>query len=226
MIHEVNPSYTTVTSENDALSNSITGKDDFLKMLMAQMQNQDPMNPMESSDFSAQLAQFSSVEQLTEISDSLEDYITTNMILSQSINNTLSANVIGRSVKAYGNQCYFDGENETTLNFNLGDYADDVTITIYDEDGNVVNTIHENSMASGDKQVNWDGTDENGNVLSDGTYTFEVSATGANGEDVYTTTYVCGEVSGVKYDESGASLKIGNLTVLFGDVREIFNNNG
>jgi len=226
MIYEINPSYSYTTSESVNDSNGVLGKDEFLKMLMAQMKHQDPMNPMESSDFSAQLAQFSSVEQLTEISDNLDDYITTNMILSQSVNNTLAANVIGRNVKATGDQCYYDGETETTLHFNLGNVANDVTINIYDEDGNTVKTIHKSTMAAGDKEILWDGTDDNGNQVSSGAYTFDVSATGANGETVVTTTYVFGEVSGVQYDENGASLKVGALTVLFGDVLEIFKNDG
>ncbi|MCK5077777.1 MAG: flagellar hook capping protein, partial [Calditrichia bacterium] len=205
MIYEINSTnYTGSLINNNTDSGSgIMGKDDFLKMLMAQMKYQDPMNPMESSDFSAQLAQFSSVEKLTNISDKMDELNSTNMVLSASINNTMAATVIGRHVKATGNQIYYNGEDDSAIHFKLGEAASEITIKIFDENGNLVQTINKNNMGSGEKEAAWDGNDKDGNRVNSGVYTFEVSATGSDGEDIIATPYICGEVTGVKYDQNG-----------------------
>ncbi len=219
-----NYNFTPVESTGSNSGQEIMGQDDFLKMLMAQLQNQDPLSPMDSTDFSAQLAQFSSVEQLQGINDSLEAFIDTNVLLSTSINNTLAANVIGRNIKAMGNSFYYDGENNSRVNFTLGGYAQEVVVEIYDAEGNLVRTIDAEGMAQGDNYMEWDGRDENGNLLSKGVYSIKVSATDVTGNPVYAESFISGEVTGIRYDQSGAVLVLGELTVNFGDVTEIFNN--
>ncbi|NIS39011.1 flagellar hook capping protein, partial [Candidatus Saccharibacteria bacterium] len=88
------------SQQNNSSSERILGKDDFLKMLVTQLNYQDPLNPMESTDFSAQLAQFSSLEQLSNIDETLQASLEANYLLATSINNTMAATIIGKQVRA------------------------------------------------------------------------------------------------------------------------------
>ena len=103
--------YAPPASSND----SVLGKDDFLKLLVTQLSYQDPLNPLEASDFSAQLAQFSSVEQLFNIEETLRASLDANYLLATSINNTMAATVIGKEVRAVGDSIYFDGESASGI---------------------------------------------------------------------------------------------------------------
>jgi flagellar basal-body rod modification protein FlgD len=209
------------SSGYSGIKDKILGKDDFLKMLVAQLHYQDPMNPMESTDFSAQLAQFSSVEQLENISSNLEAFIDSNYMLTTSINNTLAANIIGKSVKANGNAVYFNGSDPVQIPFHLGSDAQNVKIEIYDSNGNVVRTLTADDLQQGDQYLEWDGTDTNGYQLSKGKYTVKISATDSEGNPVDANTYMMGEVTGIKYTANGAVLLVGELEINFSDVIEI-----
>ncbi|MGA9120044.1 MAG: flagellar hook capping FlgD N-terminal domain-containing protein, partial [Bacteroidota bacterium] len=100
---------TTVSSVNTtspvqtATASNQLGKDDFLKLLVTQLQNQDPLNPLQGTEFVAQLAQFSSLEQLTNINSSLEQNIQSNQLMTQSIGNSLAATLVGKDVRASSN---------------------------------------------------------------------------------------------------------------------------
>lgn len=108
------------------------GKNDFLKLLTTQLQNQDPSNPMKGKDFAAQLAQFSSVEQLTNISGQIEEQGKSDGALAQSINDSMATDLIGRTVKTSGNTLQWTGEGEATFGVDLERPASEATVTIRD----------------------------------------------------------------------------------------------
>lgn len=199
------------------------GKDDFLALLVSQLNNQDPLNPMEGTEFSAQLAQFSSLEQLSNINESLQQSLDANYILTSSINNTLAANVIGKDVKAYGNQLYLGPAKTATINFNLSQDASDVQIEILDSNDQVRRTISLSDLEHGDNSYTWDGKDSNGIMLPSGSYSFRVTAKDANGESVSAETYIQGKISAVRYGATGATLVVGGIEVQMSDVYEILN---
>ncbi|HDH58397.1 MAG TPA: hypothetical protein ENF16_07290, partial [Bacteroidetes bacterium] len=157
-------------------SNSKLDQMDFLKLLMIQLSYQDPLNPMDSAQFSAQLAEFSQLEQLTLMNENLDYAMQTNLVLAQSVNNTMAATMIGQDVLAYGNEVELEEGEEATLNYNLSASAQSVTITIKDEAGVTVRTIEVGAQALDDQQVVWDGLDDDGDELPAGVYTFNVSA--------------------------------------------------
>jgi flagellar basal-body rod modification protein FlgD len=172
---------------------------------------------MENKDFVAQLAQFSSLEQLLNVNSNLQ----ANFLVMQSLNNSSVASFIGKSVKADGNSVYLKDEGDAVLNYKL-DSSAKVTVKIYDESGNIVRTISDDSWQdSGDRELAWDGCDSSGNRLSAGKYTFEVSATDANGDSVGVTTYVKGKITGVKFDNGVAVLLMDGLEVRLSDILEI-----
>jgi len=188
---------------------STLGKDDFLNLLVTQLRNQDPMNPMESAEFSAQLAQFSSLEQLTNINDGME------LLIGQqsTANSTQAVSFIGKHVKAEGNAIEVTGGSSAEFSFELAENAAEAVAYIYDVKGSVVKTIAMGGLEAGEQSAQWDATDHNDAKVGDGLYTFEVVAMGPDGGLVDTTTFVSGEVTGVTYAGGSATLMAGDRKI-------------
>ena len=110
---------TSTTSTQQTTGKSSLGKDDFMKLMISQLQNQDPLNPMDGTAFSAQLAQFSSLEQLTNLNTYMKQSLDANATLTQSINNTLITGLIGKGVKLSGGDLKVNGQDSITLGYNL-----------------------------------------------------------------------------------------------------------
>ena len=213
------------TAASATQSNTTLGKDDFMKLLIEQMKNQDPMNPMDGTQFAAQLAQFSSLEQLQNLNDSTTQSINANYVLTQSINNTLSSTLIGKEVKIGGGSIQNNGQGSIQLGYTLPADASSVSVSIKDSSGNIVKTISDLPTSSGDSKLSWDFSDNIGNKLPNGNYTFTVNATSMNGTSMTATPFVEGIISGVKFGTNGASLVINNAEYQFSDVLEIINPN-
>jgi len=194
-------------SQNVIQENTI-GKDDFFKMLLAQIQNQNPLNPIDGADFAAQLAQFSSLERLGNINDQLE----TMNLYQASVNNAQSLNLIGREVTAKGDVLKVEGE-PVDLTYNLSGYAKKVSIKIYNEEGSLVDTLEFGNQKEGRNSVVWDC-----NNVSKGNYTFDVSAIDDNGDNVDVDTMTTGVVAGVTFKNGSSYLSINGQDIAFGDV--------
>jgi flagellar basal-body rod modification protein FlgD len=181
------------------------GRDQFLTLLIAQLKNQDPLSPLESADFTAQLAQFSSLEQLFGMNESLKAI--EEAVAAQESGNILD--YIGRSVKTLDNSIFVkDGTTESNV-YELEDGAD-VTISIRDEEGLEIRTIYAGWQDAGEHELIWDGKDNQGSVVGDGVYTFELEATDEEGFIVPYDTYLVGEVTGVTYYGGDPFLMVGD----------------
>ena len=194
-------------SQNVIQGNTI-GKDDFFKMLLAQIQNQDPLNPMDGTDFATQLAQFSSLERLGDLNAQME----TINLYQASINNAQSLNLIGREVMAIGDVVNVEGES-THLTYNLSGDAKKVSIKIYNEAGDLVNTLDLGNQKEGRNSVIWDCSG-----VSEGEYTFDVSAVDDNGEEINVDTMITGLVTGIVFKNNTSFLSINGQDIAFGDV--------
>lgn len=209
------------SQDQPGTNNSILGKDDFLRILVTQLRNQDPINPVNGDDLAVQLAQFSSVEQLQNINSNLENNIEMDLLLNQAINNTMATTLIGREVRAAGNEIYrVDGE-DTAIQYHLSGLAKDVKIQIEDADGTVVRTIVLSDQTEGNHHYKWDGKDDNGNKVSEGTYQFTVKAEDAEGNPVSAQEFVAGTITSIRYENGSAVLLIGDVEINFADVIEI-----
>jgi len=220
---EVNGVDTTVSTAQDVMRNPANGlgKDDFLKLLTVQLQNQDPMSPMENTELVAQLAQFSSLEQLSNMAESLQNNLDLNLLLTQVLNNTAAAGLIGKHIVASGNQVTLTATGSADLAFDLAEDAAAVKVSIMDETGAVVRTMEVDGLEAGRNVLNWDGADEAGHKVAEGKYTFKVEASNKDGEAVTATTLVLGEVAGVRYRDGQAMLLVGAIEVGIGDIIEI-----
>jgi flagellar basal-body rod modification protein FlgD len=209
-ISSVNTSYgTSSTTSDQKASNSGTdklGMDQFLNLFIAQLKNQDPMNPMDSAEFTAQLAQFSSVEQLYGMNSKLGNIEET---LNSQTEQHDNLGYIGKTVKADDNTMVVGDGTVQPGSYSL-DEDGNVTIDVYDSQGQRVRTLYHGIEDKGEHGVNWDGRDDTGTLVGDGTYTFEITARDENGLIVPTNTYISGEVTGITYKNGQPYLMIGD----------------
>lgn len=199
-----------------ASGNGTLGKDTFLKLLTTQLQHQDPLNPMDNSEFVAQLSQFSSLEQLTNANDNL-----LNMAVGMnSVGNATMVNLIGKEVKAVGDGFSYQKGVPETLNYRTTATAEKVTVNIYDEAGNVVLSKNLGSLEEGDHTFAWDGKNANGVVMAGGNYTFSVVA--SNGStSVETVTYTQGLVDQIDFTSGVAMPRIDGQAVTVDKIVQI-----
>lgn len=215
----------TESGVKDIEEQATTSKDDFLKLLVTQLQNQDPLNPADNQEFSAQLAQFSSLEQLTEMNETLSSNLSSTKQLGQLINNSVAAGFIGKDIRAVGNQVFYDGENDATLQFHLEAASSETTVHVYDSTGEEILSLDLGGRPAGQTDLNWDGVDSEGNQRSSGIFYFEVEATDSEGEALNTTTFMTGQVTGVRYVDNQAYLLMGEKQVALENVFDVLDPN-
>ncbi|MBL1212530.1 MAG: flagellar hook capping protein [Ignavibacteriae bacterium] len=206
-----------------AQGNSSLGKNEFLELLIAQLKNQDPLNPMEGTEFASQLAEFSSLEQLSNLNDSMTESIDANYYLTQSINNTMTATLIGKDVKLSNPHFEYKGQSEISLGYNLPVAARSVDIKIYNEEGALVKTIKNAPTTSGNTKVSWDFTDNDGNTVPNTNYRFEVEAKNNKDEKMAIETFIWGKIDGVKFTNSGSKILVNGVEYRLSDITEILN---
>jgi flagellar basal-body rod modification protein FlgD len=204
-----------------SMSDGVMGKHEFLRLLVAQLSHQDPLNPQAAHEFASQLAQFSSVEQLLNISEVLAMNGEINAVLAQSVNSGVAAGLIGKSIEADGNRIDWSGETSTGIRFKLGAPAESVKISIHDENGRVVRTLELSGQGSGDHAVDWDGRDGSGARIPPGVYTYSVTATDASGATVPVETTFRGKVDRVTFGKDGILLWIGRVSIPLHDVKSV-----
>ena len=212
------------SSDGEALSQATSqqvGKDGFLKMLVTQLKNQNPTDPMKGRDFASQLAQFSSVEKLTSISDQIKSQKGANQALTQSVNSGVATDLIGRTVEASGSQFTQSGGQEKTLGMDLNGPASEVTVTIRDTGGNAVRTRTLEDVQAGSKEITWDGTTDAGSQAPDGRYSFDVEATGPDGKAVDANPYLKGTVDRVSFGKEGTRLLVDGAEIPMSRVRSV-----
>ena len=201
-----------------AASNSQTmGKDDFLSLLVAQLKAQDPLNPMDSTGFTAQLAQFSSLEQLQNINSSLGTIGGSQSVLT----NSQAVEFIGKNIKAIGNTVQVTGGESQSVQYSLEGDAAGLYVKIYDQQGNFIRQIESGPQNEGQRELAWDGRDYLGGRAPDGVYTYEVAAIDTQGNSVTATTFAAGEVTGVNFKDGLAYLQCGAQEIRMGDVIQV-----
>ena len=195
----------------------ILGKDDFLNLLVTQLQHQDPLNPAESTEFTAQLAQFSSLEQLNNINDNLK-----NMALFQAaVTNSQAVSFIGKEITASGNTLQLEDGQTAECQFELTANAALAAITVYDAGGGFVKAFETGPLPSGRQTAVWDGMDRDGNRALPGIYRFEVQAVDGDNQNVGVTPLISSVVTGVSLKNQTASLITELQTIAIADVMDV-----
>lgn len=178
------------------------GQDDFLTLLVAQLQNQDPLNPSDPTEFTAQLANYSQLEQLFNLNDSMD-----KLAASQDNSDRLSAlSMIGKQVLVEGST-FTLGEDTVEIGYKVDGTAGDIQLHIQDSTGRRVGTLHPTEHTAGNHFVTWQGMDENGDHLPAGKYTIVVeSQSSGEGESVGVSPLIRADVTGVDLGDGGAVL--------------------
>jgi flagellar basal-body rod modification protein FlgD len=199
------------------LSDKTVTQDDFLKLLIAQLQNQDPLKPMDNQEFAAQLATFNSLGQLIDMNNKLG-----SMQSGQGLANQFNAaSLIGKEVVTNGNALGLEQGKPTAVGYQLSANAARVVVNIYSGAGDLVRQVEARGQLMGDQTITWDGKDEMGKSLAAGPYHFEVNAFDAAGKKVPATGRIQGTVTGVKLDGGEPLLEIGAVQVPFSSVTSV-----
>lgn len=192
------------------------GKNEFLKIFLAQMRNQDPLNPMEGTEFTAQLAQFSSLEQLFNVNDNLESL----KGVEGDANRYDALNFIGKEIVAKGDQLSLGEAGVGKGSFQIQAQAA-CTVNVTDGAGNLVRTIPLGLLDAGQHAFEWDGMSSSGLRLPAGIYSFAVNAVDETGSPVLADTMTSGKVTRVNLEGDTPILYVEDIPVNFKQVLDI-----
>lgn len=198
-------------------SSSDDAQDKFMKLLVTQMQNQDPLNPMDNAQVTSQIAQLNTVTGINKLNDSMTSLIN-NVQMGQSYQAT---SMIGRNILSAGNTMEL-GDKGALFGVNVPNGADSLTVTIKNGAGAVVQTLNLGKQATGINALSWDGKDASGQPAPSGTYTFTTTAKLADANTT-STTLSLSQVQSVSQTNGSSRLNLstGN-DVALADVLEVF----
>ncbi len=196
-------------------ANVVETQDQFLKLLITQIQYQDPMSPMDNNQFINQLTQFSSLEQLQSLNDAMDE----NMVYSQSLNNTAMLGLVGRTATVEGDGvAVVDGQaSASKVMTSSGGTA---SVEVRDESGALVAT-YTVPVTAGWSDVGWDGLDAAGEAAADGEYTLTVSVADNAGADLEHTLYMSRIVESIRFENNIALLSIGGNDYYAAEIAEV-----
>ena len=199
---------------------SIAGNyDTFLSLLTTQLKNQDPLDPLDTNQFTSQLVQFSSVEQQLQSNQ----YLQTLVQSTQNSSANAAVGYIGKTVTSSGVDSDL-ANGQATWSFNLPQAAN-VTVTIKDANGNQVYS-ESGSLGAGPGQFNWDGIGSDGSTEPNGSYSISIDAKTAQGAYVAASTETTGVVTGVDLTGSEPSLRVGSTNVKLSAVTSVTSGSG
>lgn len=211
-------SATSTTSTSSSSSGLSANYDTFLKLLCAQLENQNPLDPTDATQFTSQLVQYSNLEQQIKTNDKLDS------VLSSLSTSTLSSAVgyLGHVVEAKGDSVTVqpDGSVDATWSYDLDSKASSVALTITNSSGKTV-WSGTGEGAAGSHSIEWDGTDSDGNAVSAGTYTLKVTALDSSGTAVKSTSSIKGTVTAVDSTDGTTTLELGGTSVSLSNITRL-----
>lgn len=213
----VDPGKKMRTVGNDKLD-----KDAFFKLMMAQMKNQDPTSPMQSHEMAAQLANFSSLEQMQNMNQTLTAMKEGQKPMEQfQVLQFLGKSVAGDSSKVFRAR----GDKFHEFQFNLPMKAKETELRVKNADGEVVKTYKLQNLKEGSNKIDWNGQDDKGTVMPEGPYQIFIEAKNEQGQKLSVKTEFDGVISGVNYTAEGPVLLVGNQSIRLKDVKKIVDPN-
>jgi len=195
-------------TERDRSINKELDKDAFLRLFITQLKNQNPLEPMDNTEFISQLAQFTALEQTTNMSKAFQRFLNSQ----ESFSKLQAASLVGKNAVVSGKYVNLKSGSADTIVFNLESNTP-VTLEIYDADGNLLRREDLGYLEAGIHSYVWDGRDDEGTLMPDGTYTYkllgideygnQVELGGLEGGKVEAVQFLNGEVyvviNGIKY---------------------------
>jgi len=194
------------------------GKEEFLKLLTTQLANQDPLDPVDNQAFIAQLAQFATVEQQSQMNSTLESLL----VAQASSNQTNVAVLVGKEISFKSNEVALPAMGQVEVHGKLSDASTKVSAIIKDQNGKTVRTlVLTGDRAAGEFSFQWDGLDSNGQRANAGNYTVTLTAADKDNKSVPVSTSGKGRATGVSFAEGYPQLIINGVRVRLSDVLEV-----
>ncbi|MES9995796.1 flagellar hook capping FlgD N-terminal domain-containing protein [Desulfovibrio aminophilus] len=194
---------TTTAMESSSSTTSLTSED-FLTLLLAEIQYQDPTEPMDNAEMVSQLTGYSQLDQLTSINEQLTDL--TDSLTSVTASNSLD--YIGKTVVAEGSTISKANGVVSSLGFTLDEDAASVTVNVYNSTGDIMTTETLSDLAEGSYTYQWDGLDTDGDDADDGIYSVIFTALDSSGASVSSSTTASGTVTGLTMTSDGVALTL------------------
>ncbi len=211
------PAIPTASPIAEATGSATLGKEEFLKLLVAQLRNQDPMNPSRPEEMAAQLAQFSSLEQLINVNALLTEQTAANASMALALNNSAAVSVLGKEVLAVGDIVQVTGTGADTVTVGV-EGGGEATLTLYDASGVIVGS-RELGLVGGGRQDIELGDAAIG--LEPGDYRYELVVRGANGEELEVQSFMRTRIDGLRYSPQGPMLIAGEQEIPLSNIVEI-----
>jgi flagellar basal-body rod modification protein FlgD len=204
------------TQEKEIARTSTLGQEDFLKLLMTQLQNQDPMEPMDNGEFMGQMAQFSTVQGVTEMGESIDGLVS----IYQGQQMSANAGMIGKQALVNGNWAQLEG-GKLAGAIDLTTAANDLRVDVKSETGELMASIGLGSKMAGTQEFSWDGIKQDGTTAPEGNYYLSASAI-RDGQATVPAMQVYGTVNSVQMKGSEVTLNVsGQGNVSFNNVKRI-----
>ena len=204
------------TQEKEIARTSTLGQEDFLKLLMTQLQNQDPMEPMDNGEFMGQMAQFSTVQGVTEMGESIDGLVS----IYQGQQMSANAGMIGKQALVNGNWAQLEG-GKLAGAIDLTTAANDLRVDVKSESGELMASIGLGSKMAGTQEFSWDGIKQDGTTAPEGNYYLSASAI-RDGQATVPAMQVYGTVNSVQMKGSEVTLNVsGQGNVSFNNVKRI-----
>ena len=197
------------------------GKQDFLLLLVTELRNQDPMNPVKNEDMAANLAQFSQLEELTNIREATEGNTKTLDGVITSVNAMISTSMLGKVARSAPSLLELMPDEDVSIPIQLLGDAASVEIRIIDNNGDTIRTITRNNLNEGMHFVSWDGTGDYGMRYAPGGYRFQVTARAGDGTAVSVNPYIEGTVESLSFENGRVYFVIDGVKVPFTHITEI-----
>ena len=201
------------------LNKGTLGQEDFFKLMFAQLANQDPLEPLNNSEFVAQMAQFTQLEEMVNLRAAMD----ASLLATEQLNATSTVGLLGRRVQALGDTVELTAGSPSSVFYRLDDAATEVSIVVFGADGEKVKTIDVGSGSEGLHTALWDGTTDSGLDAPSGTYQFAVLASDLQGDVVLAQTFLDGVVTGVNFDGNQPHVLIGPVSLPIDDIIEVQN---
>lgn len=212
-----NSSQATTGGLASALSgNQQLGENDFLKLLVTQLKNQDPLKPTDNTAFVAELAQFSQLDQSTKLVELLQQSLTNQ---SDSLQYSLLP-MVGRTVQIEGSVIELKS-GAAALTYALGDDASSVRVTISDQQGKTIRLLNLGAQDAGKQTVQWDGRNQNGALMPEGLYQYQVTAKDVTGAAVLAASSSIVTITGVRMVNGAPQLVAGDQVIDRGSIVEL-----
>lgn len=202
------------TATKTATGSQSLGKDAFLQLLVTQLKNQNPLSPQDNGAFVSQLAQFSSLEGINTLNDSVNN-ISSNYSSSQALQ---ASSLVGRSIITQTDTALVDTSKSMTGSVAVTAATGNVSVKITDKDGVVVRTLDLGAQSAGSSDFIWDGKNANGEVAAAGTYTFAATTKNDTGDSVALATSLPATVTSVTLSQTGGEMLL-NLAGGMGSVK-------